>query len=335
MAKKIVKNPHLQFAVFGILLATVPTLASLGVIRVGTITTIAGVIIYAMVALGLNLLLGFSGSISLGSAGFMGLGAYIAAFFLVELGMPLLVGLLAAILIPTALGLLVGLVSLRISGLYLAIATLCVSEILLRTFEQGGRFTGGMGGMGPFGFPAFFGFRFGRDTMFVALVVVLVLLMMLTYNLVNGHLGRAFNAMRGSESAAQAMGVNLLKYRLIAFCLANAYAGVAGAMYAYFIRFVFPTAWTLDFSLFILAAVVVGGFRSIYGTVLGAFMIWAVPVLFLQRLPIIGDIPGLHMIFNGILIVLVIMFYPQGLIHIFSDAKRFLVRLAKGGRNSA
>ncbi|MCL2704265.1 MAG: branched-chain amino acid ABC transporter permease [Defluviitaleaceae bacterium] len=334
MIAKIYKNPYIRFILFGVLAAMVPTLADWGVIRFGTITTLTQVIYFGIAALGLNLLLGYSGSISLGTAGFMGLGAYIAAYVLSDLNMSFLLGILIAILVPTAIGILVGLVSLRISGLYLAIATLCVSEILLESFRQATDITGGMSGKRT-SFPSIFGYTFDRASTFIFLVAVLVLVMILTYNLVNSHLGRAFNAMRGSEVAAQAMGVNLLKYRLIAFALATAYAGLAGALCAYYIRAVSPTQWSLNLSLLCLAAVVIGGFRSIYGTVLGAFVVWAVPDLFLKRLPIIGDNPAIPFIFNGVLIIVVIMFYPHGLVHITHDARKLLNKLKKRGKGDA
>lgn len=323
---------------FGLLVSAIPFLTSAKVLKVGTLTYLGGVLVYTVAALGLNLLLGYAGSISLGSAGFIGLGTYTAAYFVMDLKFPFAIGVLAAILIPTAIGILVGFVSLRISGLYLAIATLCVSEILLKTFEQVVDITGGMMGKSA-SYPVIFGYSFNRETTFILLVVVLVLVMMLTYNLVNGQMGRAFHAMRGSEVAAQAMGVNLLKYRLIAFSLATAYAGLAGALYIFFVKYSYPVVWRLDMSLYILAAVVIGGFRSIYGTVIGAFVVWAVPDLLLKRLPVIGDKSWLTYIFNGVLIIIVIMFYPNGLIQVFYDAKKLLSkftrRFRKGGVPSA
>jgi len=335
MVHKVFKNPYVRFIIFGALFCTVPFLADWGIIRFATITTLSQVIYFGIAALGLNILLGYSGSISLGTAGFMGLGAYAAVYVVNDWGSNFLIGILLAIAIPTALGLLVGLVSLKISGLYLAIATLCVSEILLESFRQATDITGGMSGrrttwpeISIFGFE----YTFDRSSMFIFLVIILVLIMILTHNLVSGHLGRAFNAMRGSEAAAQAMGVNMLKYRLIAFAVATAYAGIAGSLIAYFIRAVSPGQWTLNFSLLVLAAVVIGGFRSIFGTILGAFVVWVVPDLYLKNLPIIGDNPALPFIFNGVLIILVIMFYPHGLIHIHHDITKVWHKLKpKGG----
>ena len=319
---KVLKNPYFRFIIFGLLLCSLPLFAKAKIIKNSVITTIGGVWIYSIAALGLNLLLGYSGLISLGTAGFMGLGAYIAAYFTEDLSLSFWVAILVSILIPTLIGILVGFISLRIAGVYLAIATLVVSEILLKTFEQFDDITGGMQGKAA-NYPIIFGAKLNRETTYILLVVFLILVMMLTYNLVNGQMGRALHAMRGSSVAAQAMGVNLLKYRLIIFSLATAYAGLSGALYVFFIKMSYPTVWNLNFSLYVLAAVVIGGFRSIYGTVAGALIVWAVPDLLLKKLPVIGDIPGLPYIFNGVLIILVILFYPNGLSQIPHDIKNW------------
>jgi branched-chain amino acid transport system permease protein len=324
MITKIVKNHHLRFALFGAVLALLPLLTQARILRVSMLTTIASALIYAIAAMGMNLLLGYAGQISLGAAGFMGLGAYLAGYFTVGLSQNFWISLLIALVVPTFIGILVGLVSLRIAGIYLAIATLCVSEILLKTFEEFEEFTGGMSGMKGLGYPVIFGKTLNRETMYWVLVIALVLIMMLTYNLVNGQFGRALHAMRGSESAAQAMGVNLLKYRLIVFALATAYAALAGALYVFFIRFSYPTTWALTLSLNLVAAIVIGGMRSIYGTVIGAFVIWTMSDLVIKQLPVIKDIDGVAYIVTGVLIVVVIMFYPRGLHYLFYDAKRLL-----------
>src|SRR5690554_3739296 len=117
------RYPFIGFILFGLLLATIPTLAEMGIMKNGYVTTIGGTLIYAIAALGLNILLGWSGLISLGTAGFMGLAAYISAYLTVDLNLPFEVSFFLAVLIPTLIGILVGLVSLKIEGLYLAIAT--------------------------------------------------------------------------------------------------------------------------------------------------------------------------------------------------------------------
>jgi branched-chain amino acid transport system permease protein len=241
--------------------------------------------------------------------------------------------LLAAILIPTLIGVLVGLISLRIEGIYLAIATLCVSEILLKSFEQVDAITGGMQGKSV-AYPVIFGHPFTRSETFLLLVVVLVLVMILAHNLVNGQMGRALHTMRGSEVAAQAMGINLLKYRLVAFSLATAYAALSGVLYVFFIKFSYPSVWNLNLSLYVLAAVVIGGVRSIYGTVAGAFVVWGIPDIILKNIPVLGGINGLPYIFNGILIIVVIMFAPQGLSGLWYLPGRFLQKFRRGGRSA-
>lgn len=318
--KRFVKNPYLRYFLFGLVIAMVPILSEAGVFPIQYISIIGGVVMYSIVALGLNLLLGYSGLISLGTAGFMGLGAYLSGYLTVKFELPWLLGLAAAVFVAALIGVMVGFVSLKVAGIYLAIVTLCVSEILRKTFEELDQFTGGFSGFQG-KYPTFFGYRFDRTLTFILATIALVLIMMLTHNLVNGQFGRALHAMRGSEVAAQAMGINLLKYRLIVFAIATAYATLGGVFYVSFIRFAAPGTWIMMLSLNILAAVVIGGLRSIYGTVFGVFVIFAVPDLIIK--PIFGDIKGISYVFSGVLIILVVMFYPSGLKAVPADIKRF------------
>lgn len=323
---KLLKNPHFRFILFGMLLSVIPSLANIGMLKSSHIIIIGGTLIYAIAALGLNILLGFSGLISLGTAGFMGLASYISAYVTINMNLPFEVALIVAVVVPTIIGVLVGLVSLKIEGMYLAIATLCVSEILRKTFEEFDVFTNGFSGKQA-EFPELLGFiKLDRTTTYYLIVIVLVIVMLVTYNMINGQLGRALNAMRGSEAASQAMGVNLLKYRLLAFAIATIFASIAGVLYVHFIRFSYPTTWSLKLSLDFLAMIIIGGLRSIYGTVLGAFIIFAVPDLFLKQIPYFNQ---LSYVFNGLLIILVIMFYPNGLIHIGIDIKKLKAKFKK------
>lgn len=170
-----------------------------------------------------------------------------------------------------------------------------------------------------------------KTSTYYLIVVVLVIIMVITSNLMNGKLGRALNAMRGSEAAAQAMGVNLLTHRLIAFALATMFASIAGVLYVHFIKFSYPSSWILKLSLDFLAMIVIGGLRSIYGTVLGAFIVFALPDIFLKQIPYFEN---LSYVLNGLLIILVIIFYPNGLISIGYDIKRLFAKLKRGGKTS-
>ncbi len=328
LAGRIYRNAYVRYLFFGLVICLLPLLAKSGIMPSSFLVNLGGTIIFAIVALGLNLLLGYSGLISLGTAGFMGLGAYVSGYLTQSVKLPFLVAVLVAIVAAALIGVLVGFVSLRVAGIYLAIATLCVSEILRKTFEELDQFTNGFSGLTA-SYPVIFGVKLSREGTFVLLTVVLVLVMMLTHNLVNGQMGRALHAMRGSEVAAQAMGINLLKYRLVVFAIATAYAALGGTLYMHFVKFSYPSTWIMMLSLNVLAMVVIGGLRSIYGTVIGALIVYAVPDLVLKRIPVIGKIDGIAYIFTGVLIILVVMFYPNGVVGLRTDIKRLFTRKNK------
>lgn len=323
------KKPYSSYILFGIILSVLPILVELKALKYSYLTTIASILIYSIVGLGLNILLGYSGLISLGTAGFMGLGTYLSAYLTADLNLPFELALLISIAVPILVGILTGLVSLRIEGFYLAIATLAISEIFRKVFVEFEVVTNGFSGKKA-DYPTLLGFiELGRNGTFILIVAILVVIMIITYNLINSYTGRAFLTMRGSESAAKAMGINIYKYRLLSFAITVAYAGLGGVLYMHFVKYTYPDTWTLLLSLNILAAIVIGGIRSIPGTILGSFVVFGVPDLILKRLPIIGQFDGLAYIFNGILIVLVVLFYPTGLIHVKEKFKRKNTKLQK------
>lgn len=326
-------KPYSSYILFGFLLMLLPILVEIGLLKYSYLTIIASILIYSIVALGLNLLLGYSGLISLGTAGFMGLGTYLAAYLTADLNLPFEISLLISVAVPMVIGVLTGLVSLRIEGFYLAIATLAISEIFRKVFVELEVVTNGFSGKKA-GYPELLGFiELGRNGSFALIVVLLVAVMIIAHNIINSYTGRAFQAMRGSEAAAQAMGINIYKYRLYSFAIAVAYSAIGGVLYIHFVKYTYPNAWTLTLSLNILAVIVIGGIRSIPGTILGSFIVFGVPDLILKRLPIIGDFDGMAYIFNGILIILVILFYPAGLIYIKNDIRKFILKFKKGKEN--
>lgn len=333
MMKKIqllFKNTYLQFFLLCTLLALIPTMVKLGILSTNYIIVFAGVIVYGIAALGLNVLLGYSGLISLGTAGFMGLGAYLSAFFTETLSLPFEVSIILSILIPTLLGILVGMVSLKIEGLYLAIATLAVAEILREIFIQFNAFTGGTSGSKA-NYPSLFfnTLNLDRQQTYILICIILFVVLFLVFNFLKGYLGRALNAMRGSEHAAQAMGINIFRYRLVSFAIATALAATAGVLYVHIIRLSYPASWTMNTSLDILAIIVIGGFRSIYGTFFGSFIVYGMSELFLKKWIAIDGFPY---VVKGILIILVVLFYPGGAIRIFSDVKRLFLRIFRKGK---
>ncbi len=326
-------SPYSYYIIFGIILMTLPLLVNMGVLGYSILTIIASILVYSIVALGLNVLIGYSGLVSLGTAGFMGLGTYLAAFFTSDLNLPFELSLLISVAIPMIIGVLTGLVSLRIEGFYLAIATLVISEILRKVFVEFDVITNGFSGKNA-SYPKLLGFlELNRNTTFILIVIFLIAVMFITHNFINSYTGRALSTMRGSEAAAQAMGINIYRYRLISFAIAVGYSALGGVLYVHFVKYTYPNAWTLLFSLNILAVIIIGGVRSIPGTILGAFVVFGVPDLVLKNIPVIGQIDGLAYIFNGVLIIVVILLYPAGLIHLWNNlkVKRIKKQMSKEG----
>lgn len=319
------KKTYTKYIIIGLAFIIAPFLQQFGLISSSSIIVLGTVMFYSIVSIGLNVLLGYSGLISLGTAGFMGMGAYISAYLTQDLGLPFILSLIISITIPLFIGLIIGLVSLRIEGYYLAIATLGVAEIFRQVFVELDFFTGGFSGKNA-GYPNLGVVTLDRMWTYILIAVCLIAIMVITHNIVYSRSGRALLTMRGSEAAAQAMGINLLKYRLIAFGIATLYAALGGVLYVHFIRFAYPSGWNVNLSLQILAVIVIGGMRTITGPVLGAIVVFGVPELILKQLPIIGNIDGLAYIFTGVLIIVVILFYPNGLIYIGNDIKKLFKR---------
>jgi branched-chain amino acid transport system permease protein len=236
-------------------------------------------LVYAIAVLGLNLLVGYSGQISLGHGAFFALGAYTCAILLDRTSVPYLVTIPAAALVCFAAGLALGLPALRLRGLYLALVTLAIAiatPVLIRRFDS---LTGGSQGIAvdqPTA-PGSSGLADDQFLYFLALVVAAPLFW-LAAGMVRRDVGRALIAMRDNETAARTMGVHLAAFKTRAFGLSAAYAGVAGSLFVFTNGFVAPESFTLVVSFSFLAAVVVGGLATVAGALFGALFIVFVPV---------------------------------------------------------
>jgi branched-chain amino acid transport system permease protein len=323
-------HPLFGIVLTGTLLVMIQVLGIAGLIKPSTINLLSPVIIFYLVALGFMLLLGYAGLASLGTAGFVGLSAYIIAHVVGNLGMPFMLATLIAFVASIVLGVIVGFISLRIEGMYLAIITLGISEILVEIFRKYIDVTRGNQGYSLFRMNVLFmelkqTDRFSMS--YYIVILVLVVVMILTVNLINSPTGRGMLAMKNSTSAAQAMGISLLKYRLLAFVLATVIAGLGGTLYFMNKLVSHPSTWGLAFSLNILAAVVIGGMKSIYGVMAGTFIVFGLNDLVLKRIPFFSEYTSAYLILNGTLIVLVVMFYPGGIVRLFKDIRAGIVKL--------
>ena len=267
-----------------VLLAALPWWAPGGWISRGSL-----VWLFAIGVIGQNLLIGYAGQISFGQAGFLAIGAYVFGRLRIA-GAPFPLALLAAGAAAGGVGWLVGFPSLRLKGPYLAIATLGFGTAVYQIFTNVGALSGGHAGLAlpPLAAPA----GLSRDVwLYVVCFALFLVFTAAAYNLVSSYVGRAFVAIRDSEIAAEAMGVNLARYKLLAFAVSSFYTGVHGALFAQFLGHLEPQSFSIEQTITIFVAVVVGGLASIEGSVFGAaFAIlvpalvggfrWAVPVLF-------------------------------------------------------
>lgn len=315
--RRLMKNKPFLYILVGFIFAVIPLLTDM---ERSTLTMWNMIVIYSIVAIGFNILLGYAGQISLGHAAFMGLGAYVSAYLTSNLELPFLLSLVLSGIIPMLIGLVLGLVALRLEGHYLAIATLGFGVTIQQVFKEWIEFTNGFSGMRA-AIPEVFGFALkDREHFLVFAIIICVLLVLFAHNLLTSKTGRALIAIRDSEHAAQAMGVSLLKYKLIAFALSAFYAGIAGSLYVHLIRFTEPNQWGIDLSLNLLAMVVIGGLASIPGSVIGAAFIVFIPE-FVKDVQFLQNIKNIASIFTGFALVLVIMFFPHGLARIGAQLK--------------
>lgn len=236
---------------------------------------------WAIAVLGLNLLTGYSGQISLGHSAFFGLGAYTAAVLINNYEWNYLLTIPVAAVLCFLLGFLIGIPALRLHGLYLALLTLGLAVAfppIIRRYES---VTGGAQGISlssrTFRAPGWTGLTDDRYRYFLVLVVATVLFL-LARNLVRSRVGRALTAIRDNEIPAQTMGIQLARYKTLAFATSAMYAGIAGVLYTYLIRFVSPGSFLILLAISFLAAMVVGGLATVSGAIFGGIFIQFMPV---------------------------------------------------------
>lgn len=325
----IMKNPLAQILVFIVAMVILQLLAISGVISASFVYALGNTMLYAIVAIGFCLLLGYSGLASLGTAGFIGIGSYVA-YYVIQVGnMPFIVALIVTLAVSIIIGVLVGFISLRIEGIYLAILTLGLSEILRNLFmvikatikidiKKA----------------ALFGVKLGDAGGYFLILFFLALFIWLLSNLIDSPTGRAMLAMKNSTSAAQAMGISLMKYRLFAFVVATVFAAIGGLLYMMFVRTMTTatsTLLTLTTSLNILGAVIIGGAKSLWGTCFGVFIIYGLQSMFLAKIPFFIENPAFITMITGLLIIIVVMFFPGGIAQIVAQlsAKAKAKKLSK------
>lgn len=280
-----------------------------------TIFLLSLLAVYALVSLGLNLLMGYTGQIAAGHAGFLALGAYFTAIMGENLPwLPCPILLLFAGIFTGIIGFLLGIPILRLKGFYIAMATLAFGVVVSEVILQWSSLTGGDDG---FSVPTarIAGFAFDSDYKLYYLIIPITLMMtILAKNLVNGYIGRAFIALRESEVAAQTIGIDLARYKTIAFAVSAFYTGVAGGLFAYLITYLSPDAFTIELSVDFIAMIVIGGMGSILGSIIGA-------VILTGMQQILAGLLDLQILIFGIALIVFMIFMPRGISGMIFDLK--------------
>jgi branched-chain amino acid transport system permease protein len=286
-------------------------------------------------ALGLNILVGYTGQVSIGHGAFMSVGAYTAANLANRLGSPWPVNLLAGGLMAALIGAIVGIPSLRIKGLYLAIATLAGQLIIEWTINHVTFISGGVQASIEVARP-----RLGpmvldtQRAMYYFLLVFVALAIVGTMNLMRSRVGRAFIAIRDHDIAAEIIGINIFHYKLLAFAISSFYAGVTGVLYTYFLGIANYEQFQIGVSIDYLAMIIIGGLGSVLGSIFGAIFVTLLPIViryameafggvFFSQQTVLNLIPNLRLMMFGALIIFFLIVEPEGLNRLWRNIRSY------------
>jgi branched-chain amino acid transport system permease protein len=236
------------------------------------------IMIYAIVLFGLDIVVGYTGQVSLGHSGLFGIGSYTAGVLVMKLSAPLWITLPAAIVVTAGFGALLALPALRVTGPYLAMVTLAFGTIIQILINEMTFLT-----EGPLGIkvakPALFGMKLGEREFYWVVLVMLVLSLVVVHRILRSHLGRAFEALRGSPVASDCMGVSVYRYKVYAFVISAGLAGLAGGLYSYSEQYISPNTYNFELTVLFLLAIIMGGRKTRVGALLGASIIVLLPKL--------------------------------------------------------
>jgi len=294
---------------------------------------------FALLAIGLNLVIGNAGQASLGQAGFFGLGAYTYAILAATYEWPIAAALVLSAVVPAVVGVALGWLVLRLSGHYLAMATLAFAVIMHRLFLTL-PITGGA--VGIYNIPVLpFASAPGGNlpnllTYYYLVWAIVALLAIFTHRVVRSRVGRALSALREDETAAAMMGVSPARYKVQAFTVSAAFAGIAGALFASYQAFVGSSAFTVERSLDVLVMIVLGGLGSVFGSILGAVVWTLLPELlrasFMPELLRASD--QLRLFAYGLAVVLIVVLWPTGLMGALAGLAQRIERVLPPWRSS-
>lgn len=268
-------------------------------------------LLWITLALSYNFLFGIAGQVAFSHFTFYGIGAYAMVILLFQVNLPLPLAIVAGIAVCVVLALVVAIPATRLEGFYLALATLAFAQLFIVVLNEGGSVTGGPGGLANYRLPDILGMRVTGPLYTVVIVFLLLGTLAVLWRLDRSWFGRACRAVRDDPQAAQAMGIDVTRTRIIAYAVTSALAGVAGMVYAFVDNTVNPPIFGLENSFLLLFMVIVGGSGRPAGAIIGAILLYLMP-FFLS--PLIGHH---HALVFGVVMVAVVLFQPKGLIGIW------------------
>ncbi len=305
--------PVVAFVVLGVVVAVLPSFVS--AFRAQQLAYVA---IYLTALIGLNILTGYTGQISLGHGAFMAIGGYTTAILMADHGVKDVWTIPIAALVTGVVGFLFGFPALRLSGLYLALATFAIAVSMPAVIKRFEGFTGGGSGINLFGIPELtaslapvtvLGQELSfNDWLYYLCWTVALVGYVIAWLLLRGRTGLALRAVRDSETAAQSSGVSLAKYKTLAFGVSAAYAGVAGSLFAIATTFVNPDTFPIALSILLLVGVVIGGLGSLVGLIAGAIFIQFLPIWSQEA----SKSPGAPAVVSGVLLIALMFVLPMG-----------------------
>ena len=287
------------------------------------ITILTIIAIHAIVVCGLNVIVGYAGQISLGHAAFFGIGAYTAALLATKAGLSFWAALPIVLVISGLVGLLLGLPSLRVRDDFLAITTIGINFIVEAIFLYI-PFFGGALGIGGIPRIFIFGIKLKGIAFFCLCIFFLILVLIVCWWFTRSWAGLACFALREEEEAASSMGISPVRFKLLAFVVGTAMAGLGGALYAHYMRFISATDFSFPVSIALLSTIVLGGMGTLWGPVLGAVILGALPEVF-------RPLVDYRMLFYMVLLLLMIRFQPGGLLGESSVIRKRLLPALLGG----
>lgn len=268
-------------------------------------------LLWTTLALSYNFLFGIAGQVAFSHFTFYGIGSYAILILLFQVGLPLPLAILAGVALCVVLALVVAIPATRLEGFYLALATLAFAQLFIVVLNEGGKVTGGAGGLANYRLPDVFGVRVTGPWYTVVIVLLLLGTLATLWRLDRSWFGRACRAVRDNPEAAQAMGVDVARTKIIAYTITSAMAGVAGMVYAFVDNTVNPPIFGLQNSFLLLFMVIVGGSGRHAGAIIGAALLYLMPFVLS---PIIGHH---HALVFGVVMVAVVLFQPKGLIGVW------------------